>query len=739
MSQTKPPKAVQFLEEALSIAQTFSHPYVGVEHVFLAALENGTLNGAVSSIGSSREAAIQILRDRISPGDTQVFPESFPRTPRLKRVLDRAMQNALSQKQSDLSISLILESILEEKMGLVALALTDLGTTPEMVARNLVKPVSPISSEKEKKKNTPLLNKLGRDLTELAHLEKLDPVIGRSEELRRVMQILTRKTKNVPVLVGEPGVGKTAVVYALAQRLAKQNVPQALVGKRLIELPLGNLVAGTPHRGELEERVQKLIRELSEDPNLIVFIDEIHGIIGAGNLKGGLDIANLLKPSLADGSIRVIGATTTDEYQKYLSHDQALERRLQPVLVKEPSEEDTSKILEGLKARYEKHHGVTFDEEAIHTAIKLSLRYLPDRHLPDKALDLLDEAASRVKTKTGAGLLPRVTGDDIAEVTSMWTGIPVQKLTSSEKERLLQLEERLKGRVVGQDEAIGKLAQTIRVASAGLGNPKRPVGVFLFLGPTGVGKTELAKALADLYYGTVDAMIRLDMSEYKEQHTVAKLIGSPPGYIGHDEEGQLTKAIHAKPYSLLLLDEIEKAHPEVFDLFLQIFDEGRLTDSKGRTVNFTNALIIMTSNLGSQKILQALEKGEDKAKVNDLVLAELKAFFRPEFLNRIDEIILFNPLTQTSLQTIAKLQLRELQERLADQRLTLLPSDALIELLIQKGYEPAFGARPLRRMVQQLLSKPLADALLEGKFPEGSTIIADLVGDTVTFTLGGHE
>lgn len=732
-----PSDALTLIEKAESIAWSFKHDYLGVEHVFLAALEEGLVDPALASIGATRDASLEALRDQIQPGNESARPQTFARTPRLKRVLDQAMKKALSKNESNFSSAVLLESILEEKNGLVPLSLEALGTSPDKIHALLNQPSSFTASEKDKKKTTPLLDKLGRDLTQMASLDKLDPVIGRSEELRRVMQILTRKTKNVPVLIGEPGVGKTAVVFALAERLAKGSVPAALKGKRVVELPLASLVAGTAHRGEMEDRIQKLIFEISRAPDVIVFIDEIHGIVGAGNTQGNLDIANLFKPALADGSLRVIGASTTEEYQRFLVKDQALERRLQPVLVKEPSEDETHKILEGLKERYEKYHGVSFEEESIEQAIKLSIRYLPDRRLPDKALDLLDEAASRVKNKTAVGPSPVVTREDIAEVTSLWTGIPVQKLTSDEKERFLHLEDELKRRIVAQDEAIQKLCQVVRVSRAGLGNPRRPIGVFFFLGPTGVGKTELAKATADLLYGSADAMVRLDMSEYKEQHTVSKLIGAPPGYIGHEEEGQLTRAVRAKPYSLVLLDEIEKAHPEVFDLFLQIFDDGRLTDSKGRTVSFRNTLIIMTSNIGSSQILADIEKNEERATIQEHVFSQLKSHFRPEFLNRIDEIILFNPLTEKDLEVIVRMQLDELQKKLAEQKLNFTPTPGLIKHLIAIGYEPAYGARPLRRAVEKLLTKPLAEALLQERFEPGSSILADIEGEQIVFKPGG--
>jgi len=727
--EKKEEQAIQFIEEAEATARAFHHPYLGVEHLFYRGLEKGLFDSSLR-----RDAALELIRASLVAGEDE-FPKgvSLPRTPRLKRVLDKAMKRALEKRDSDLPLPLLLDAMFEEKNGLVAMTLNDLGITPGTFLKNEKSAPQIASAEKTKKEKTPLLDKLGRDLTLLAKSGKLDPVIGRHEELRRMMQILARKTKNVPILIGEPGVGKTAVVYAFAERLAKDNVPKALQGKRLIELPLGALVAGTAHRGEMEDRVQKLIQEVAKDPDCILFIDEIHGIIGAGNVKGGLDVANLLKPSLADGSLRVIGATTTEEYQKYLSNDQALERRFQPVLVKEPSEEETFQILQGLKPHFETYHGVTIEEEAVRQAIKLSIRYLPDRRLPDKALDLVDEASSRVKTKTNAGPSPIVTADEIAAVASLWTGIPISKLSSDEREQLLHLDERLKARVVGQDEAIQKISQAIQVSRAGLGNPKRPIGVFLFLGPTGVGKTELAKVLSELLFESSEAMIRLDMSEYKEQHSIAKLIGSPPGYVGHDEEGQLTKAVHAKPYSLILLDEIEKAHPEVFDLFLQIFDDGRLTDSKGRTVNFNNTLIILTSNIGSPIILKGIEEGLSREKLQENVLIELKSKFRPEFLNRIDEIIVFNPLTQENLKLIVDLQLDELRRRLVEQKLNLKISDTAVDLLIHKGFDPVFGARPLRRAVQDQLAKPLSLSILKGNFTPGCTVLVDVENEQITF------
>jgi ATP-dependent Clp protease ATP-binding subunit ClpC len=728
-----PVQAERLLQDAERLARSLKHSYIGVEHVFLVGIQDKFLENLLNGAGIKPEALQTTLRDLLPPGEEIPPNSSLPRTPRLKRVLDRAMEMALSEKQNELLPRHLFKSILEEKNGLVALALQEMGSSPEAVANAIPQERQSAHEieEKQKEKNTPLLNKLGRDLTQLAREGKLDPVIGRTDELRRLMQILSRKTKNVPLLIGEPGVGKTAVVFLLAERLASGNVPQSLLGKRLIELSLGGIVAGTAHRGELEERVQKIVQEAEKNPEIILFIDEIHGLVGAGNSSGGLDVGNMLKPSLADGSLRIIGATTTEEYQKYLAKDPALERRLQPILVKEPSEEETLQILQGIKPRFESFHGVSFSDESLQSAVKLSVRYLPDRHLPDKAIDLLDEAASRVKTKTNLGNKPIVEKEDIAEVVSLWTGIPVQKLSEEDKSRFLHLEEHLKQRVVGQDEAIEKIAEVIRISRTGLANPKKPIGVFLFLGPTGVGKTELAKALADFLFGSPESFIRIDMSEYKEKHTMARLIGAPPGYIGHDEEGQLTKAVHARPYSLVLLDEVEKAHPEILDLFLQIFDDGRLTDSKGRTVNFTNTIIIMTSNIGAKRILESLEQKISKDALKAQILEETKTAFRPEFLNRIDEILIFNPLSQESLLAIVELQLNDLKERLAEQKITLETTRNVAEFLIQKGFDPIFGARPLKRAVQQYLAKPLAQALLEGKFSVGMTVVATVKGEEI--------
>jgi ATP-dependent Clp protease ATP-binding subunit ClpC len=714
------PELQELLKNSELTARSLDQSYLGVEHLFLTALKQGVFNHALEALKITAGALEQEIKDLLPKERHNSIPAKLPYTPRLKRVLDRSLEKAWEKSDHLLTSQDVYTALLEEKNGIPALALTELGTSPETFAERFISPVSSIPKEEKKKTiKTPTLDKLGRDLTQMAKEKKLEPVIGRSEELRRLMQILTRKTKNVPILIGEPGVGKTAVVMAFAERISNKTVPSVLLDKRLIELPISAVMAGTAHRGELEEKVQKILQEACDNPDIILFMDEIHQLIGAGNSGGGLDIGNMLKPALADGSLKLIGATTTAEYQRYLLKDPAFERRVQPVLVSEPSYQETVQILEGLKSRYEKFHGVIFEPEVIEQAVKLSIRYLPDRHLPDKALDLLDEAASKVKTKTLTGSSPTVTKEEIAETISLWTGIPVQKLSEDEKEKLLNLEEKLKAKIVGQDEAVEKISEVIRISRAGLGNPGKPVGVLLFLGPTGVGKTEMAKNLAELLYGSPNMMIRLDMSEYKEKHAISKLIGAPPGYVGYEEEGTLTKAVRAKPYSLILMDEVEKAHPEVLDLFLQIFDDGRLTDSKGRTVHFNNTLIIMTSNLTEEQI---------------------KSSFRPEFINRIDEILLFNRLTMEDLEKIVVLQVQEVRNRLQDQKLNLKITASLTKYLIQKGYDPVFGARPLKRTIQQILAKPIAQALLEGKFSEGETIQADFVNECVILTLEGeHE
>ncbi len=619
------------------------------------------------------------------------------------------------------------------------------------------------------------------DLTKLAKEGKLMPVIGREKELQRVIEILSRKTKNNPVLVGDPGVGKTAIVEGLAQKIVKGEVPEELKGKRVLMLDMGRLLAGSKFRGEFEERLKAVIDEIKKlGDKVILFIDELHTIVGAGAAEGAMDAANLLKPALARGELRAIGATTVEEYRKYIEKDKALARRFQPVYVGEPSVEETIEILKGLRPVYEDHHKVKITDEAIEAAAKLSARYITDRFLPDKAIDLIDEAASKTRL-SGQLKDPRVAEmekkmkeleeeiddltikgqykeaaekkqeliklrkdyeavvkelgvkndntvdeDAIAKVVESWTGIPASKMVQSEREKLLKLEELIHQRIVDQEEAVKVIADVVRKARAGIKDPKRPIGTFLFLGPTGVGKTELAKALAEVLFGSEDAMIRIDMSEYMEKHSVSRLIGAPPGYVGYEEGGQLTEAVRRRPYSVVLLDEIEKAHPEVFNVLLQVFDDGRLTDGKGNTVDFRNTIIIMTSNIASDTILRNLERGKDFEEIEQLVREELKRYFRPEFINRIDSVVIFKPLKKEHVKQIVDLMIKKLEKRLKDKNLKLQISDSAKEYLANKGYDPAFGARPLRRVIEREVETPLAMKLISGEIEEGDTVIIDV-------------
>ena len=730
-------------DETKRISRSLGHFYVGVEHLALACIAvDPYLERSLSSSGIDIAMLKELVNETATPGDRDM--SSQPETPRYKTLPKKAEQIAMSLKAIKIEPIHFFISVLEENKGVFCIALTEIGVNSTELSAALRTSfsggnspgqlnisVSPSSNPKaaepqnnaKPSKEPKLLAKYARNLVDLAKSGKMDPIFGRNDEIRRVLQIISRKGKNNPVLIGEAGVGKTAVVFGLAQRLAEGTVPDMLKSKILLDLPMASLVAGAKHRGEFEERLQSIMKEVAENPDVIVFIDEIHTIVGAGDSKGGMDAGNILKPMLARGEFPVIGATTIDEYRKYIEADPALERRFQPVMVGEPSEEDTLLILNGLKNRYETHHGVKFEDKALLAAVKLSVRYLPDRNLPDKAIDLIDEAAAKIKMSSvmvaqGADFV--VTEETIAEVISLWTGIPVSKLTSEEKERLVNLESYLTERVIGQSEAISTVSQTIRVIRMGLGNPNRPGGIFLFLGPTGVGKTELAKTLADFLFGSDKEMIRLDMSEFMEKHAIARLIGSPPGYVGHEEEGQLTSSVRTKPYSVVLLDEIEKAHPEVFDLFLQVFDDGRLTDSKGRTVNFTNTIIILTSNIGSSKVdsegNSVLVDSKDP-QVREGVMKELRKAFRPEFINRIDELILFNPLERDALDGIIQISLKEIYSRASERGINLTFDPSAIDLILSKGYNRAYGARPLKRAVQNYLTKPLAEKMLS--FNEG--------------------
>ncbi len=625
------------------------------------------------------------------------------------------------------------------------------------------------------------LGKYTVDLTKLAREGKLMPVIGREKELQRVIEILSRKTKNNPVLVGDPGVGKTAIVEGLAQKIVKEEVPEELKNKRVLMLDMGRLLAGSKYRGEFEERLKSVMDEIKKlGDKVILFIDELHTIVGAGAAEGAMDAANLLKPALARGELRAIGATTVEEYRKHIEKDKALARRFQPVYIEEPSVEETIEILKGLRPVYEKHHKVKITDEALETAAKLSARYITDRFLPDKAIDLIDEAASKVRLskqfkdprladmekrkekleeeiddltlkgqykeaaekkqellklnkdyerllkEVGGGETDVVDENTVAKVVENWTGIPASKMVESEREKLLKLEDLIHRRIIDQEEAVRVIADTIRKARAGIKDPKRPIGTFLFLGPTGVGKTELAKALAEVLFGSEEAMIRIDMSEYMEKHSVSRLIGAPPGYVGYEEGGQLTEAVRRRPYSVVLLDEVEKAHPEVFNVLLQVFDDGRLTDGKGNTVDFRNTIIIMTSNIASDVILRNLERGKDFDEIETLVREELKRYFRPEFINRIDSVVIFKPLKKEHVKQIVELMIKRLEERLKDKDLKLRISDKAKEYLAHKGYDPAFGARPLRRVIEKEVETPLAKKLISGDIGEGDTVLIDV-------------
>jgi ATP-dependent Clp protease ATP-binding subunit ClpC len=658
--------------------------------------------------------------------------------------------------------------------------------------------------QKRNRSNTPNLDNFGRDLTEMARKGELDPVIGREKEIERVTQILSRRTKNNPCLIGEPGVGKTAIAGGLAQRIVDGKVPEILKDRRVVALDLASMVAGSKYRGEFEERLKNVMAELKQAGNVILFIDELHTIISAGAAEGAIDASNILKPALARGELQAIGATTIDEYRKYVEKDAALERRFQPVLVEEPSVEDTIAILRGLRDAYEAHHGVEITDEALEAAAKLSDRYVADRFLPDKAIDLIDEAASRVRLATFVappdlkeledrleelkkekeaavqgqefelaaklrdeeGQLREqlqsekekwerdkvrekstVSEEDVAEIVASWTGIPVRRLAKEESERLLNLEEELHRRVVSQDEAVAAVARSIRRARAGLKDPKRPIGSFIFLGPTGVGKTELARALAESLFGDEDAMVRIDMSEYQERHTVSRLVGAPPGYVGYEEGGQLTEAVRRKPYSVVLLDEIEKAHPEVFNVLLQVMEDGRLTEARGRTVDFRNTVLIMTSNVGAH-LAQGEgrlgfrasddDAGYDFEKMREGMIDAAKRLFRPEFINRVDEIIVFRPLTQADLQKIVRLEIAKVANRLQEHGLSLDVSDAALERLVAEGFDVTYGARPLRRSIQRLVENPLSDELLRGVFSSGDKVLVDLQDGEIVFSKTGE-
>ncbi len=786
-------------------ARSLGHNYVGTEHLLLGLLKEG--EGAASKVLRGMGVDIERVRSQVvelvGKGSFN-FKEGFGYTPRTKRVMELSFYEARNLGHNYVGTEHLLLALIREGEGIAARILMDNNINVQQAREQVIKllkeePAEPHSQGKEKRSSTPTLDQFGRDLTEAASDGKLDPVIGRSQEIERVIQILSRRTKNNPVLIGEPGVGKTAIAEGLAQRIVEGNIPELLRNKRVVTLDLSGMVAGAKYRGEFEERLKNAMTEIRKAGDVILFIDEMHTIIGAGAAEGAIDASNILKPALARGEIQAIGATTLDEYRKHVEKDLALERRFQPVMVGEPSKDEATEILFGLRDRYEAHHKVRITDEAIKAAVDLSDRYITDRFLPDKAIDLVDEAASRVrimrftappamkeleeklenirKEKEEAVMnqnyekaarmrdeeqkvkaemekmkedwtnkkhpsAETVGEEDIAEIVSSWTGIPVNKLAEEETERLLKMEDILHQRVVGQDEAVKAVSRAIRRAYAGLKDPNRPIGSFIFLGPTGVGKTELSKALAEALFGDEDAMVRIDMSEYMERHTVSRLIGSPPGYVGYEEGGQLTEKIRRKPYSVVLLDEIEKAHPDVFNILLQIMEDGRLTDSKGRTVDFRNTVIIMTSNVGahtirSQKTMGFAAASEEKEKsyerMKENVLDELKRTFRPEFLNRIDEIIVFHALEEEHTRQIIKLMLGSVAKRLDERDVHLEVTPEAEEFLAKEGFDVTYGARPLRRAIQRMVEDSLSEELLAGRVKIGDRVLADVENGKLVF------
>ncbi len=794
-------KAIKVIMLAQEEARRLGHNFVGTEQILLGLIGEGTGVAAkvLKSMGVNLKDARIEVEKIIGRGSGFVAVE-IPFTPRAKRVLELSLEEARQLGHNYIGTEHLLLGLIREGEGVAARVLENLGVDLSKVRTQVIRMLGETAevtagSSSQGRNKTPTLDEFGSNLTQMAAEGKLDPVVGRQKEIERVIQILGRRTKNNPVLIGEPGVGKTAIAEGLAQRIANKDIPDILEEKRVVTLDIGLLVAGTKYRGEFEERLKKIMDEIRQAGNVILVIDEVHTLIGAGAAEGAIDAANILKPALARGELQCIGATTLDEYRKHIERDAALERRFQPVQVGEPSVEETIEILYGLRERYEQHHKLKILDEALDAAAKLSDRYISDRYLPDKAIDLIDEAGSRVRlinsqlppaakeldkelrevlkqkdnavrsqdfdragelrdremeikeqirniasTKKaeadGEETSAVVDAEEIACIVASWTGVPVNKITESESEKLLHMEDTLHNRIIGQEDAVKAVSRAIRRARVGLKNPNRPIASFIFSGPTGVGKTELTKALATYFFGSEDAMIRLDMSEYMERHTVSKLIGSPPGYVGYNEGGQLTEAVRRRPYTVVLFDEIEKAHPDIFNMLLQILEDGRLTDAKGRTVDFKNTLLIMTSNIGSKVI----EKGggglgfefaddQQEAKYNrirSLVNEELKSYFRPEFLNRLDEIIVFRQLTKDEVKEISEILLKEVFTRLTEQEIALEVTDKFKERLVDEGYNPAYGARPLRRAIMRLLEDVLAEEILSGRLGEGDTAVVDI-------------
>ncbi len=798
-------RARKVLTLAQDEAQRFNHNYIGTEHLLLGLVREG--EGVAARVLENMNVELSKVRTAvefiIGRGDRPVVGE-VGLTPRAKRVIELAIDEARRLGHNYIGTEHLLLGLVREGEGIAAGVLESLGVNLDKVRHQVIHVLSQSTSvspaqESKRPSKTPTLDQLGINLTELARADKLDPIIGREKEIERVIQILGRKTKNNPALIGEPGVGKTAIAEALAQRIVRGDVPETLIDKRVLTLDIGSLVAGTKYRGEFEERLKKIIEELRSSSDSVLFIDELHTLVGAGAAEGAIDAANILKPPLSRGELQCIGATTLDEYRKYIEKDAALERRFQPVMVDEPTVDEAVDILFGIRERYEAHHHVKMTDEALRSAVDLSVRYVADRALPDKAIDLIDEAGSRVRLRNASAPpeikeaqksleevtrqkdeaiagqdyeaaarlrdeeaqgkerieelraswheeaakdLPVVTDEDIAEVVSMWTGIPVVRISTEESERLLKMEEALHKRIIGQQEAIDIVSKAVRRARAGLKDPKRPIGSFIFMGPTGVGKTELARALAEFMFGSEDALLKIDMSEFMERHNVSRLVGAPPGYVGYDEGGQLTEAVRRKSYSVVLLDEIEKAHPEVFNILLQILEDGHLTDAKGRRVDFRNTIIIMTSNVGAQLLQkdtsigfragapdEAAQATADYDRMKEKVLGELKNAFRPEFLNRIDATVVFTQLSREQIREIVDLLLARVKAQLAGQQMELIVTDAAKDSIITKGYDNAFGARPLRREIQNQIEDPLAERMLMASFEAGDTIIVDAIPD----------
>ncbi|MBD2433606.1 MULTISPECIES: ATP-dependent Clp protease ATP-binding subunit [Fischerella] len=794
-------EAIKVVMLAQEEARRLGHNFVGTEQILLGLLGEG--NGVAAKVLTELGVTLKDARrevERIIGRGSGYLPPEIPFTPKVKTLFEQAFKEARSLGHNYIGTEHLLLGLTEAGEGVAAKVLQNLGVDLKNIRTTVIRLLGEVTpttvggsgSSSARRTQTLTLEEFGRNLTKLAQEGKLDPVVGREKEIERAIQILGRRTKNNPVLIGEPGVGKTAIAEGLAQRIHNQDVPDILQDKQVISLDMGLLVAGTRFRGDFEERLKKIMDEIRSERNIILVIDEIHTLVGAGGVEGGMDAANILKPALAKGELQCIGATTLDEYRQHIERDAALERRFQPIMVGEPSVEDTIVILQGLRSVYEQHHRVQITDQALVAAANLSDRYISDRFLPDKAIDLIDEAGSRVRLRSSMVAANReikrelatvtktkdeavraqdfdkagelrdreleleaqladttqsdkfvntlvVNEEDIAQIVAAWTGVPVNKLTESESEMLLHLEDTLHQRLIGQEQAVTAVSRAIRRARVGLKNPNRPIASFVFSGPTGVGKTELAKSLAAYFFGSEEAMIRLDMSEFMERHTVSKLIGSPPGYVGYDEGGQLTEAVRRRPYTVLLFDEIEKAHPDVFNMLLQILDDGHLTDAKGRKVDFKNTLIILTSNIGSRVI----EKGggglgfqfsEDEAeasynRIRNLVNEEMKNYFRPEFLNRLDEIIVFTQLKKEEVKQIAEIMLKEVASRLTEKGITLEVSDRFKERVLQEGYNPSYGARPLRRAIMRLLEDSLAEALLSGQIAEGDTAVVDVDDD----------